>query len=252
MTKTINIRSKEEIKKIHEAGLLVAEFLETVKPFIKPGIRTIDIDNLAGEFVNKYKVIATFKEVPNYFHNTCISINEQIVHGIPGDRVVMEGDLVKVDFGIRKNGYIGDACKSYTVGKVPERITELVRVTEEALYKGIEKAIIGNKIGDLGYAIQRHVEKHRFSVVREYVGHGVGTDLHEPPSVPHFGQRNTGIELKAGMVIAIEPMINVGTWRSKVQSDGWTVVTQDGKWSAQYEHTIAITENGPQILTSIK
>ncbi len=227
----------------------MASFFNIVEPLLVPGISTIEIDNLAEKFVKENGVIAAFKEVPNYYHNTCISINEQIVHGIPGTRKIEDGDLVKIDFGIRKEGYIGDACKSFLIGNVAARVKELVKVTEESLYKGIEKAIIGNRIGDIGFAIQRHVEKHRFSVVREYVGHGVGTDLHEAPSVPHFGQKGTGLLLQEGMVIAIEPMINIGTWRGRVLADGWTVVTMDGKWSAQFEHTIAITKAGPRILT---
>ncbi len=247
--KNILIKTPEQIEGIAAAGKQVANFFDFIRPHVKPGVKTIELDKLAEQFVATEKGIAAFREVPNYFHSTCISINEQIVHGIPSERVVAEGDIVKIDFGFKKNGFIGDACRTFIVGEVPSRVRELVDVTETALNKAIEVCQIGKRIGDIGFTIQRFVESHRFSVVREYVGHGVGIELHEPPNVPHYGHKNTGIELKEGMVIAIEPMINMGTWRSKALADGWTVVTMDGKWSAQFEHTIAITKDGPRILT---
>ncbi|MDD5456497.1 MAG: type I methionyl aminopeptidase [Candidatus Margulisbacteria bacterium] len=240
-----------EIEKIAVAGKLVAQFFELLKGKIKPGLTTLEIDNWATEFAEKNKAIATFREVPNYYHSTCVSINEQIVHGIPGDRILQEGDLVKVDYGLKKDGYIGDSCCSFLLGETKARVKKLVEVTEKSLYKGIESAKLGKRLGDIGYAIQHYVETNGFSVVREYTGHGVGIDLHESPSVPHYGHKGTGLPLKEGMVIAIEPMVNMGTWKSKVLSDGWTVVTLDGKWSAQFEHTIAITADGPRILTKI-
>lgn len=247
--KDIRLKTPQQIDKIAAAGKQVAAFFDYIKPYVVPGVKTIELDALADKFTTDQKGIAVFREVPNYFHSTCISINEQIVHGIPGERVIRDGDIVKIDFGFKKDGFIGDACRTFVVGQVSKRVAELVSVTEESLNLAIKAAQVGNRIGDIGYAIQRFVEKHRFSVVREFVGHGVGFDLHEPPNVPHFGQKGTGLVLKEGMVIAIEPMINMGTWRSKPLADGWTVVTMDGKWSAQFEHTIAITADGPRILT---
>ena len=249
MSKTINYRTSAEIDKIAAAGKQVAAFFDFIKPHVQPGIKTIELDALADQFTADHQGIAAFRDVPNYFHSTCISINEQIVHGIPGERIIRDGDIVKIDFGFKKDGFIGDACKTFIVGHVPKRVAELVAVTEEALYLSIKAVQVGNRIGDIGHVIQRFVERHRFSVVREYVGHGVGVNLHEPPNVPHFGQKGTGLMLKEGMVIAIEPMVNMGTWRSKPLADGWTVVTMDGKWSAQFEHTVAVTANGPRILT---
>ena len=247
----ICLKTDEEIKKIAEAGRIVAEFFQIIEKEIKPGVSTETLDQIATDFAYNHHAIPVFREVPGYYHSTCISINEQIVHGIPSKRKIKSGDIVKIDYGIKKDGFIGDSCKTFIVDKVPHRIQKLVEVTEKSLYLGIEAAQPGNKIGDIGYAIQRYVEKHGFSVVRQFVGHGVGYELHEPPNVPHYGQRNTGIELKEGLVIAIEPMINVGTWKAKVLSDGWTAVTMDGKWSAQFEHTIAVTKHGPQVLTML-
>ncbi|OGI09893.1 MAG: type I methionyl aminopeptidase [Candidatus Margulisbacteria bacterium GWF2_35_9] len=252
MSREVNLRTDEEIEKIAAAGSIVAGFLdEEVKKYLTPGIKTIEIDNLATQYAFDHKGRPSFKDVPGYYHSLCISINEQIVHGIPGQRELKEGDLVKIDFGVTKDNYIGDACRSYIIGDATPDVKHLVEITEKCLYLGIEAAIIGNYIGDIGYAIQKLAEKNRFGVVREFVGHGVGTQLHEAPSVPHYGQRRTGIKLKEGMILAIEPMINMGTWRSKVLADGWTAVTMDGKWSAQFEHTIAITKNGPRILTKL-
>ena len=245
----INIYSQDEIEKLAISGKLVYEFLNQVEALVHPGTKTIAFHEAGVNFAKANEAIAAFMEVPNYYHSVCVSVNEQIVHGIPGNRELREGDLVKVDYGLKKDGYIGDSCRSYLVGTAQPKVKKLVEVTQESLYLGIEQAVIGNRIGDIGSAIQKHVEKHGFSVVREYVGHGVGKELHEAPSVPHYGQKRTGIELKEGMVIAIEPMINMGTWRSKVLADRWTVVTMDNKWSAQFEHSIAITKDGPRILT---
>jgi len=247
----ICLKTDEEIKKIAEAGRIVAEVFQIIEKEIKPGVSTETLDQIATDFAYNHHAIPVFREVPGYYHSTCISINEQIVHGIPSKRKIKSGDIVKIDYGIKKDGFIGDSCKTFIVDKV---VNKNKRTKSKGL-KGrnptaLEK-ILANKIGDIGYAIQRYVEKHGFSVVRQFVGHGVGYELHEPPNVPHYGQRNTGIELKEGLVIAIEPMINVGTWKAKVLSDGWTAVTMDGKWSAQFEHTIAVTKHGPQVLTML-
>jgi len=252
MSKEVILRSPEEIEKLAVAGALVGGFLDQeIKQYLRPGMKTIEIDNIATQYAHDRDAIPAFKEVPGYFHSVCVSINEQIVHGIPGKRELKEGDLVKIDYGIRKDNYLGDACRSYIIGETSPKVQKLVEVTEQCLYRGIEAAKIGNRIGDIGYAIQRLAEKNRFGVVREFVGHGVGTELHASPSVPHYGQKRTGLELKEGMILAIEPMINMGTWRSKILADGWTAVTMDGKWSAQFEHTIAVTKNGPRILTKM-
>lgn len=246
----IIIKTAEQIAGIRIASQLVAEFLDVKLPsFIKAGVKTIDIDNLATEFCAANDCFPSFKDVPDYYNSTCTAVNNEVVHAIPGQRVLMDGDIVKVDFGVTKNHFIGDATRTFMVGDVNPKVRKLVEVTKKSLELACAVAKPGNRIGDIGHAIQRYVEKNGFSVVREYVGHGVGLELHEAPSVPHYGNKRTGIELVAGMVIAIEPMINMGTWRTKVLEDGWTVVTMDGKWSCQFEDTIAITENGSEILT---
>ncbi len=248
----IIIKTSEQIDGIRAASQLVATFLDKVlPPFVKAGIKTIDIDNLATEFCASNNCSPSFKDVTGYFHSTCTAVNNEVVHAIPGNRVLLDGDIIKVDFGVTKNGYIGDATRTFMIGDVNPKVKKLVEATKYALELACEVAKPGNRIGDIGFVIQKHVEKQGFSVVREYVGHGVGIELHEAPSVPHYGNRRTGIELVPGMVIAIEPMINMGTWKTKVLDDGWTVVTMDGKWSCQFEDTVAITENGSDILTRI-
>jgi methionyl aminopeptidase len=249
----IIIKNQEQVEGIRQAAKLVAEFLDVVLPtFVKSGIKTIQIDEIAEQFCLQNKVKASFRDVEGYHNSTCTAINNQVVHAIPGEREVKDGDILKVDFGITKNGFIGDATRTYLIGEVNPKVKKLVEVTRQALELACEATKPGNRIGDIGYVIQKHVERNGFSVVREYVGHGVGINLHEPPSVPHYGRKGTGIELKPGMVIAIEPMINMGTWRTKVLEDGWTVVTMDGKWSCQFEHTVLVTEKGSEILTQIK
>jgi len=251
--KKIIIKTPEQIAGIREASKLVAEFLDVVLPkHVRVGITTIQIDKLADQFCNQNNVKASFRDVPGYHNSTCTAVNNQVVHAIPGERVLKDGDILKVDFGITKNGFIGDATRTYLIGDVSPKAKKLVEVTRQSLELACQAVKPGNRIGDIGYAIQKHVERNGFSVVREYVGHGVGIELHEAPSVPHYGRKNTGIELKEGMVIAIEPMINMGTWRTKVLEDGWTVVTMDGKWSAQFENTIAVTQQGAEVLTRIE
>lgn len=246
----IIIKTPEQIEQIALAGKIVAEFLDEIMPnFIKAGLKTIEIDDLAQKFALEKGAHPSFLDVPGYHHATCVSINEQVVHAIPGNRIIKDGDIVKVDIGYTYNGFIGDATRTYKIGDFSKKADDLVEVTRQALKIGIEQVKPGNRIGDIGSAIQRFVERNRFSVVREYVGHGVGIKLHEAPSVPHYGNRHTGLELKEGMVLAIEPMINQGTWRTKRLNDGWTVVTQDGKLSAQFENTVAVTKTGYRVLT---
>ena len=249
MNKVI-IKTKDQIEKIHEAGKILADLYEQLKYYIKPGVSTYQIDAFADRFVKKRGALPTFKTVERYKHATCIAVNEEVVHGIPRkDKIVKRGDIVSVDCGATLDGYIGDSTCSYIMPGTDEKAKKLVRVTKECLDLGIKECIPGNRLGDIGAVIQEHAEKHGFSVVTEYVGHGTGVYLHEDPPIPHYGKRGTGTELKEGMVLAIEPMINEGGYKTKVLEDNWTVVTFDGKLSCQFEHTVAVTGNGPKVLT---
>ena len=244
------LKSEYEIMKMAEAGKYNALLLAELRDFIKPGLSTMDLENYACTFCVKHKLIPTYKYVPRYHWALCISINEEVVHGIPSPkRIIQDGDIVGIDCGITLDGYIGDSTYTYMVGNVSPIARKLCDATREALDKAIRIIRPGATIGDIGHAIQTHVEPQGFSVVREYVGHGVGATLHEPPSIPHYGEAGKGIVLQEGMVIAVEPMINEGTWETEVLSDGWTVVTKDRKLSAQYEHTIAVVPGGSRVLT---
>jgi len=244
------IRSEYEIMKIAEAGRYNALLFKELAQIIKPGLSTMDLENYALDFCNKHKIIPTYKYVPRYHWALCISINEEVVHGIPSKkRIIQDGDIVGVDFGVTLDGYIGDSTVTYPVGNVSPIARKLCTATKEALDKAIKVIRPGATVGDIGYAIQSYVEPLGFSVVREYVGHGVGQELHEPPSIPHYGKAGEGLVLQAGMVIAVEPMINEGTADTEVLKDGWTVVTKDRKLSAQYEHTIAVVPGGSRVLT---
>jgi methionyl aminopeptidase len=248
--RNIRLKSEYEIEKIAEAGHLIAIFYQQLEQIVKPGMSSMDIEILAEEHARKHKVIPVFKNVDGYHHCTCVSINNEVVHGIPNKkRIIKDGDLVKIDYGLQKDGFIGDSAITIPVGKVSKKAKKLVDVTRKCLELGIAAAKIGNTIGDIGHAIQGYAQKHKYGVVRQFVGHGVGYELHEAPEVPHYGLPNTGLPLREGMVIAIEPMINEKTYRCVIQDDGWTAVTADGKLSAQFEHTIAITKKGPRILT---
>jgi methionyl aminopeptidase len=236
--------------KIGLASRFVAMFLQELDQVIAAGMSTYDLEELAVTFCTKHNLAPTFKSVPRYKHALCISLNEEVVHGIPSrKKIIKEGDIVSVDFGITLDGYIGDAAYTYMIGKVSPQAEKLCLATKEALRRAIAVMKPGNTLGDIGHAIQSHVESLGFSVVREYVGHGVGFQLHEPPTIYHFGNPGEGLKLEPGMVLAVEPMINEGDWPTEVLSDGWTVVTKDRKLSAQYEHTIAITPNGNRVLT---
>lgn len=231
---------------------MVATVLEELKTYIKEGLTTKQIEQFIESLIFKMGGIPAFKGYRGYPASACISINEQVVHGIPSEKVfVKEGDIVSVDVGVLYENFYGDAAYTYPVGKITEEAKKLLEITEEALYKGIAEARIGNRIGDISNAIQRHVESHGFSVVRAFVGHGIGRSLHEEPQIPNFGTKGTGPKLKKGMTLAIEPMVNAGTHEVKILSDGWTAVTKDGCLSAHFEHTIAITENEPEILTKL-
>lgn len=248
----ITRKSRREIDAMKESGALLASIHEQLRDFIKPGITGHDIDQFVEKIIEDNGAVAAQIGYQGYEYATCISINDEICHGFPTDQVLKENDLVKVDMVIDLNGAFSDSCWAYVVGKGTEEVKNLMDVTLEALYKGIEAAQVGNRIGDIGAAIQNFVEPKGYSVVREFVGHGIGPTMHEAPSVPHYGIAGKGTRLKEGMTLTIEPMINTGTWKSKMDDNGWTARTEDGGLSCQYEHTIAITKNGPEILTMQK
>ena len=248
----ITRKSRREIDAMKESGALLASIHEQLRDFIKPGITGHDIDQFVEKIIEDNGAVAAQIGYQGYEYATCISINDEICHGFPTDQVLKENDLVKVDMVIDLNGSFSDSCWAYVVGESTEEVKDLMDVTLEALYKGIEAAQVGNRIGDIGAAIQNFVEPKGYSVVREFVGHGIGPTMHEAPSVPHYGIAGKGTRLKEGMTLTIEPMINTGTWKSKMDDNGWTARTEDGGLSCQYEHTIAITKNGPEILTMQK
>jgi methionyl aminopeptidase len=225
--------------------------LEELKKKIRPGVKTIELDRLSEELALRKGARPAFKGYRGYPYSLCTSVNSEVVHGMPSERELKEGDIVSLDFGILRGGYYGDAAVTLPVGEITPAAKRLLRVTEEALYRGIAEVRAGNRIGDVSAAIQGHVEAAGFSVVRDLVGHGIGKSLHEDPQVPNYGTSGRGIELKPGMVFAIEPMVNEGTHRVDILRDGWTVVTADGKLSAHFEHSVAVTENGPVILSRI-
>lgn len=250
----IYLKTKREIELIRESCRIVAEVLKLVGAQVKPGVTTLELDKLAEDYIRAFDALPAFKgygsQKNNLFPSTlCTSIDAEVVHGIPSKRVLKEGEIVSIDVGVKKDGYFGDGAWSFPVGGISAEKQRLLKVTEESLCKGIDRAIEGNHVHDISFAVQSHVEAHGFSVVRELVGHGVGKELHEPPNVPNFGKPGTGPELKNGMTLAIEPMVNYGGYQVTVEQDGWTVVTRDGLPSAHFEHTIAIVDGKPEILT---
>lgn len=245
----IHYKTPAEIKKIKKAGHVVAEILDLISENVRPGVTTKKLDDLAAELFSKRNAKAAFLGYQGFPANICVSVDNEVVHGIPGDRKLVEGEIVSVDVGSIVDGYFGDSARSFAVGEIDDSAKKLLEVTNKSLQRGIEFCRVGNRLGDLSAAIQQYVEKEGFSVVRDLVGHGIGTKMHEEPQVPNFGEAGTGIELKEGLVIAIEPMINAGKYQVRVLSDGWTIVTDDGSLSAHFEHTIAITSEGPEILT---
>ena len=238
-----------EIEVMRRANLIVAEILSELRERVKPGVTTRELDLLSEELCRKEKVRPIFKGYQGYPFALCTSVNNEVVHGMPSDRALLEGDILSLDFGVDYKGYCGDAAITVPVGRVSGEAARLIRVTEEGLYSGIEKAQPGNRLGDVSAAVQERVETAGFSVVRDFVGHGIGRSMHEDPQIPNYGRPGRGIELRTGMVLAIEPMVNEGSYRVRVLSDGWTVVTEDGKLSAHFEHSVAITDNGPDILS---
>jgi methionyl aminopeptidase len=243
------IKSPREIEQLKRSNAMVAEVFEKLRGMIVPGITTRELDQVAEEFILLKGARPAFKGYRGFPATLCISINDEVVHGIPGQRRLKEGDIVSLDVGVNYIGYFGDAAITLPVGEVDPEAKRLLEVTKKALYIGIEKAKAGNRLFDISYAIQNWVESHGFSVVRDFVGHGIGRELHEEPQIPNFGTPHQGLRLEKGMVFALEPMVNEGTHEVRVLSDGWTVVTADGKRSAHFEHTIAITDDGAEILS---
>ena len=246
----ITLKSKSEIEKMRAAGAIVAETLAQITSGIVPGKTTThDLDAMAEAIIVDRGAVPSFKGYRGYPAVTCISVNDEVVHGIPGPRVLRDGDIVGIDLGAILDGYHGDSAMTVAVGEVSDEAKKLMRVTREALFAGIRQALVGNRLGDISNAIQRHAEKNGFSVVRDLVGHGIGKNMHEEPQVPNFGKPGKGPLLEDGMTIAIEPMLNAGTYQIEVLPDHWTIITRDGSLSAHFEHTVAITKGGPQILT---
>jgi methionyl aminopeptidase len=243
-------KSPAELERMRVANGLVAEILAAMRELVQPGVTTADLDAFAEERVRDGGGEPAFKGYHGYPASICASVNDEVVHGIPSRRPLAEGDIISIDLGVHLEGFYGDAAVTLPVGRVTERAAELLRVTEEALHRAIAKTRVGGRVSDIGHAVQAHVEQHGFSVVREFVGHGIGASLHEEPQVPNYGTPGRGPRLAAGMVLAIEPMVNMGKAGVRVLNDGWTAVTRDGQLSAHFEHTVAVTANGPLVLTA--
>ena len=248
----IHYKSEEEIDLVRESSLLVAKTHAEIAKLIKPGISTLELDKIAEEYIRDNNGVPAFKGYNGFPCTLCMSPNEQVVHGIPNKHYLEENSILSVDCGVVMNGFYGDSAFTYEVGDVDFEVKQLLKITKESLYKGIDQAIVGNRIGDISNAIQSHSEEHGYGVVRELVGHGLGKSLHESPEVPNYGKRGSGLKLKKGLVIAIEPMINMGTKRILQHNDGWTITTVDKKPSAHFEHTIVVREGKAEILSSFK
>ena len=248
----IIIKNNQEIDLMRSAGKIVAETLLLVEEKVRPGITTAELDRIAEEFITKHGARPSFKGLYGFPASLCISVNEQVVHGIPGGYVLKDGDIISVDCGAYINGFHGDAARTFGVGNISEEAEKLINVTRESFFRGIEYAKVGNRLTDISHEIQSYVEASGFSVVRDFVGHGIGRVVHEDPDVPNYGRPGRGPKLVEGMALAIEPMVNVGNYKVKTLNDDWTVVTSDGSLSAHYENTIVILPDGPEILTLIK
>lgn len=252
MSKKIFYKTQDEIELIRESSLLVGKSLAEVAKVIKPGVTTLALDTVAEEFIRDNDAVPGFKGYSGFPASLCISVNSAVVHGIPNNYELKDGDIISVDCGVFKNGFFGDSAYTFCVGEVDPSIVNLLKVTKESLYKGIEMATVGNRIGDVSEAVQKHAELHNYSIVRELVGHGVGENLHEAPEVPNYGRRGTGQKLQEGLVIAIEPMVNLGKKNIVQEDDGWTIRTADNLASAHFEHTIAIGKDKADILSTFK
>lgn len=246
----IVLKSADEIQLMREAGRVVAQAHALVRELIRPGLTTLDLDRAVDEFLVKQNAIPAFKGYQGYPASICASVNEVVVHGIPSkDVILQEGSIISVDIGAFVDGFCGDSAWTYPVGEVAPEVQSLLQTTEEALFEGIAQAKVGNRLSDISHAVQQRAEERGFSVVRDFVGHGIGRKMHEAPQIPNFGPPGRGPRLKTGMTLAIEPMVNMGSYHVQILNDNWTVVTRDNKWSAHFEHTIAITDEGPVILT---
>ena len=245
------LKHADEIEKARASNRIVAEVLSVLREKVKPGLTTRELDKIAESITEKRGAKPAFKGYRGYPFSLCTSVNEEVVHGMPSNRVLMEGDIIGLDFGVYYQGLYGDSAVTIPVGKVDDQAARLMQVTEQSLYMAINQACAGNRLGDISAAVQETAESSGYSVVRDFVGHGIGKSLHEDPQIPNFGKKGRGIELKRGMILAIEPMINAGKYRVKILSDGWTVVTADGSLSAHFEHSVAITDNGPEILSKL-
>lgn len=246
----IIIKNDTEIEYMRQAGKLVGETLNMLEEAVKPGVTTAELDKLAEGFITKHNAIPSFKGYGGFPASICTSVNEEVIHGIPSkSKILHEGDILSVDCGAILNGYQGDAARTFPVGKISEEAAKLIKVTKESFFKGAEKAVVGNRLTDISHTIQEYVEGFGYGVVRDYVGHGIGKEMHEDPEVPNYGRPGRGPKLVHGMVLAIEPMVDIGTYMVRTQSNDWTVVTMDGSLAAHYENTVAILDNGPEILT---
>lgn len=243
------IKTKQQIEKMHEAGKMLASVHRALREEIKPGVSTLYLDQFVEDFLVQRGAYPEQKGYEGFPYSICASVNDEVCHGFPSKRILENGDIITVDMVVRIGDWLADSAWSYEVGKVSKEASDLLKVTKECLYKGIEQAKIGNRLGDIGHAIQSYAEGKGYSVVREFIGHGIGQDMHEDPQVLHYGKPGRGLRLEEGMVFTIEPMINIGDYPIKIDENGWTVRTKDGSLSAQYEHTLAITKDGPLILT---
>ena len=244
-------KSQKEIDKMRASGQLVGGVLQQLRAMVAPGMTTLEVDRAAEKMIRDAGAYPTFKGYNGFPFSICASVNEQVVHGFPSEYELKEGDIFSIDVGATLDGFVGDTATTVAVGKVTEDCSRLMRVTEECLQLAIEQCRAGNHLGDIGFAVQSHAEAHGYSIVRDYVGHGIGRKMHEDPQIPNYGKPGLGIKIKSGYVFAVEPMLNTGSHYTKVLSDGWTVVTLDGQPSAHVEHTIAITEEGPEVLTRV-
>jgi methionyl aminopeptidase len=248
----IYYKTREEIEGIRRSCLLVSRALAEVARMLRPGITTLLIDKLVEEFIRDHGAIPSFLGYRDYPNASCVSVNEAVVHGIPGDYELKDGDIVSVDCGATLDGFVGDSAYTFALGDISEDKKQLLKVTKESLARAVQQAKVGNRLGDISYAVQEYVERFGYSVVRELVGHGVGRSLHEDPEVPNYGKRGHGLKLLEGLVIAIEPMVNMGRKEVVTADDNWTVFTRDGKPSAHFEHTVAVSKGGPDVLTTFK
>jgi methionyl aminopeptidase len=248
----MHLKSEEEIELIRNSSLLVGKTLAEVANHLKPGVTTGFLDGIAEDYIRSNNAIPGFKNYRGFIATLCISINDQVVHGVPGNRAILDGDIVSIDCGVIMSGYYGDSAYTFAVGEVSVEKMDLLRITKESLFKGVEAAIAGNRVGDIGYAVQSYVEKKGYSVVRELVGHGLGKKLHEEPQVPNYGNRGSGAKLSEGLVICIEPMINMGRKEILQEKDGWTIRTKDGKPSAHFEHAVVVRKGKCEVLSTFE